>query len=662
MLKFDFKHKYRPSTKSPLVFDFTTLLVFDFDKSWVGGDKDSLTFDFNNVATGEPPPPIFVAPAIRSSTALRYGVGIAINSHHALKYNPGTPLNSHTNLSWSESTPIQVDTLLQIKLRMWDIDLNVVVRYDSFETLDTQHGIKQRADFFNIDNQYAIKYDQFDTIDAQRLLMYSVPPSVDTQTKIKSNHVLLEGEARAYTLFYPPQPNIGFLTFDFDRPPLHAQGSKEVLLFDFDIDPNVISTDVEPIKIYINGILQPTGSGFSMVTGGKSDPVDKQWLLRHHALDDLVIGSGTKLRSFKDPDVPIVEPPEPPKEPIVHIPHEVYFIMNSVNITDVLTSTLIDFENFTMSRDIDSFVWSFKFQLKTEASLALVKPVGRVLKSVTININGVLIRAFIGKTATSRTVNKQSGVVTTTHSCDAWSELRKLGDPYSRKKSNTEVALTNASTLVTNELLGTGQTVEWETTNWNVPGGIHSYHNKTPIGAVLSIVNAVGGVIVPHLNDMTFKVRPRFPVSPWDWDDVGTIPDRIMSESQFFSISNESIPKDNADSVYVFGKDAGTHCVRFGKNGSAPAPDVIDKYLATSVVGQERGRNEIAKNCFLESIPMTTYVDNAGLIMPQELLEITNTSDSTVWRAMVMSTSIVCNRKGTAIIQSIIVVRFHDDD
>ena len=58
---------------------------------------------------------------------------------------------------------------------------------------------------------------------------------------------------------------------------------------------------------------------------------------------------------------------------------------------------------------------------------------------------------------------------------------------------------------------------------------------------------------------------------------------------------------------------------------------------------------------------MATYVDNTGLVMPQELIEFTGL-DGDIWRGMVMSTSIVCQRIGTAILQKINVQRFHEDD
>jgi len=391
----------------------------------------------------------------------------------------------------------------------------------------------------------------------------------------------------------------------------------------------------------------------------KSKVNDTQTLIRYNALKDLIVGSGTKLKTGKDDDVN-PEPPTPDKTTIVHIPYEVYQIMNTINIKDVLTNTIIDFVDFTMQRDIDSFVWTLKFTLNDPATLGLIKPVGRELKSVIVNINGVDIRGFIGKVTKSTSVNKQSGKVTTTWVCSAWSELRKLGDPYARKQSNTVNVSTASNLLVTGELTGTGHTVEWLTTTWNVVAGIHSYQNKTPIGAILSVVNSIGGVIVPHLSENSFKVLPRFPVSPWNWYEAATIPDRSMSESQFFSVDNESIPVTNPDSIYVYGNDVGAHAIRFGKNGSKPLPDVVNKYLSTVVACQERARVEVAKGSYLENIPMSTYVDNKGLIMPQELLEITDL-DGTVWRGQVSSTAITCKRIGSAILQSINVQRFHNE-
>ena len=627
-------------------------LLFRYkDTSYTPPSGGAIAFDFRTVVQ-------FIAPGVRSTVGLRYQPGNSVMTDISFEYIRHVSIDLDTQLNYGLLTPYDKDYANNFYKSFIAHNKDYAINlYRLFVPYDVPYAIPFVKSFEEIDKVYTIAYDRFaDTPQVVTDMVWSVPDVKDVQNKLEYSHVRLYGVPRVKVFTYPAIIE-GNLDFNFSTPPLHDEGNKEALIFDFRTDPNIITG--EPIVTYLHGVLQPTGSNFALNTSLKTPSRDTQTALMYNALKDLVIGAGYKLTSGKDDDV---NPPPPvDKEPIVHIPHEVYTIMNTVNITDILTGTVIQFADLSINRDIDSYVWTVNFTIKNDASLALVKPVGRTLKSINININGVDIRAFVGKTSKSQSVSKSSGVVTVVHKCNAWSELRRLGDPYSRKRSANTNGATTASTLVVNELTGSGQTVEWGATNWIIPGGIHSYQNKTPVGAILSVVNAIGAVIVPHLSNNTFKVLPRYPISPWAWDDAATIPDRTMSESQFFSIDNESIPVDNPDSVYVYSDIVGVHATRFGKNGSAPLPDVVDKYLSTAVACQERGRNEVARNSYLENIPMATYVDNTGLVMPQELIEFTGL-DGDIWRGMVMSTSIVCQRIGTAILQKINVQRFHEDD
>ena len=193
------------------------------------------------------------------------------------------------------------------------------------------------------------------------------------------------------------------------------------------------------------------------------------------------------------------------------------------------------------------------------------------------------------------------------------------------------------------------------------PAGVHTYQNKTSLGAVLGVVNAIGGVIVPDLSESSFQVRPYYPVSPWNWDDEYTQINRQMNESQFFSVDNDTIPRDNPNGVYVYGQEqgVGVFAVRIGTPGNELLPDVVDRYITANTAGQERGRIEVARNSFIELIPMSTYIDENGIIMPQELIEFTGL-DGTVWRGMVVQTTVNCSRVGTALTQQITIARFFD--
>lgn len=401
--------------------------------------------------------------------------------------------------------------------------------------------------------------------------------------------------------------------------------------------------------------IQPTGSPFKSIFGKTSAQIDhSQTFAWGYGLNNFVIGGVTTIPSRPEDIIP----PEP-DPPIVHINYEVYRVVNTVNITVRPSGQFLDFENFSITRDVESFAWTCTFDLLTEQSYNLVRPVGRTLQTIDININGTVFTVFVGKANTS--VRASANGTTRVYRCTGWSNLKRLSYPYARRRSFTDSQARTAAQIATNELAGTGFTVDWQTIDWQVPAGVHTYQNKTSLGAILGVVNGVGGVIVPDLSENTFTVRPYYPVSPWNWGDEFTQINRQMNESQFFSIDNDTIPRDNPNGVYVYGQEqgVGVFAVRLGTSGNELLPDVVDRYITANTAGQERGRIEVARNSFIELIPMSTYIDENGIIMPQELIEFT-ALDGTLWRGMVVQTTVNCSRVGTALTQQITVARFFD--
>lgn len=370
-----------------------------------------------------------------------------------------------------------------------------------------------------------------------------------------------------------------------------------------------------------------------------------------YGLNNFIVGGSTNIPS--NPEDGLVEPPD--GEIIEHINYEVYRVVNIVNIKVAGTNNTIQFDNFSIQTDIESFAWTVTFDVLDKASFELIRPVGRTLKTIDIEINNETFTLVVAKGSIQR---RQGKVV---YRCSGWSRTKLLADPYAAKRSYKDTQARTAAQIVDMELTGTGFNYTWSTVDWQVPVGVHSYQDKTPLGAIIALAESVGAVIVPHPSLLQFDIRPHYPVSPWQWDSAGL--NRSMNELQFFEISNDPVPKPNPDGVYVYGEDnngVGVKAVRSGKPGTALLPDVVNKYITDNVAGQERGRVEVSKNCFIDRYTMTTYVDENGIIKPHELVRFTDTDGGT-WRGMVLSVKVDCNRVGTALIQTIQVARFYDD-
>tara|TARA_B100000902_G_scaffold399928_1_gene473708 strand:- start:4668 stop:6479 length:1812 start_codon:yes stop_codon:yes gene_type:complete len=386
--------------------------------------------------------------------------------------------------------------------------------------------------------------------------------------------------------------------------------------------------------------------------GAKADSLDYVQTIRWgYSLNQFIVGGVTTIPN--NPEDGVVIPPD--DEVIEHINYEVYRVVNSVIIKETTTGSTVNFDSFTISHDIESFAWTVQFDVLDKDSFELIRPVGRTLKVVDIQVNDETFTLVVAKGSIQR---RQGKVV---YRCSGWSRTKLLADPYAAKRSYKDTQARTAAQIVNMELTGTGFDYTWSTVDWQIPVGIHSYQDKTPLGAIIAVAESVGAVVVPHPTLAQFDIRPYYPVSPWQWDSAGL--NRSMNELQFFEISNDPVPKPNPDGVYVYGEDnngVGVKAVRNGKPGTALLPDVVNKYITANVAGQERGRVEVSKNCFIDRYTMTTYVDENGIIKPHELVRFTDTDGGT-WRGMVLSVKVDCNRVGTALIQTIQVARFYDD-
>lgn len=633
-------------------------------------------------------PPSTAPTVIVSAYAGRWGIASKADSTTTVIYGQTDTVDTDFNCVYERAAVHDTATLLNQVLDLTQINKGHKLVNGPFENqLNKDYLIRLNRTFTQQNKGYKIGFEQlFRPVHSDYTMRYTIPPTKDTDYKFRYNSVRLNGVERipifeGVVSGYLPTGRIALSgitsylpTSDLslrvqrsgDEPrflPYEAPAGNALrfnLNETYDVPAGnsirleIAEPDNSAIEREIIGFeltpIQPTGSPFKAQFGPTTNNIDIDRRLSYgYGLNNFVIGGVTTLPN-NNPD------PEPePDPPIIHIDYEVYRVVNIVNITVQPGGEIINFDNFSLTRDIESFSWTCTFDVLDRASFNLIKPVGRSLKTVDININGTIFNVFIGRTTTN---TRHSGQV---FRCTGWSQLKRLSYPYSARRSFTDTQARTAAQVVTNELTGTGHTVDWQTIDWQIPAGIHTYQNKTSLGAVLNVVNGIGGVIVPHNAEPSFMVRPYYPVSPWNWDNPSTQINRVMSESQFFTIDNETIPRDNPNGVYVYGEEqgVGVFAVRAGTAGNELLPDVVDRYITANTAGQERGRIEVARNSFIESIPMTTYVDENGIIMPQELIEF-NDTDGGTWRGMVIQTTVNCTRIGTALSQSITVARFFD--
>lgn len=656
----------------------------------------AIYFPTANLNLGDPPP-IPESTVLSIPTTTGWGLAIAVDAGGA-----NAPYGTSRRVDVVTDCPITTGTATDMILAAKSVRLlkrqsithtitrmNLFVRADHSCTIDMTNEIKPteinyrsvRKEQFNQfennglcrwdkippkDNNYQAQYNEVRWQGVERKPIYATQQKIfrptftlDTTSDIAFLPTLDLGQSvferkTVYLPYAPPEPHL--LVFDLNEAPLAFDGHNVFLNV-----PSKKSIDTSnPYEVlgYESTPIQPVTNNWTLPWGIPQAVDYSQTLGFGFGINDFIVG-GSWSDGYGGDTSP---PPEPPVDPIQHIDYEVFRAVNIINIVVLPSNTPIGFDSLQLNYDIDSFAWVASFNVTSQADYDLIKPVGKSIKEIQIAVNNETFKLFVGSVRKSL-ASDNGGRVTSRFTCQAFSTLKKLGHPYSAKKSYTHTALITAAQAATTEAAAKSFTLTWDTTDWNIPAGVHRYQDKTPLGVIVELVNAIGGVIIPNDDTDGFTVRPRFPVSPWEWDNPVTGFDRAINESRFFSVENSSVPQDNPDGVFVFGEEqgVGVKAVRSGRPGTALLPDVVDKYMTTTAAAQERGRIEVAKASFFDIIPMSTYVDELGLIRPLELIQFTDLSGGT-WKGQVMGVALTCNRVGNALIQTITVARFFDDE
>lgn len=539
-----------------------------------------------------------------------------LDSNTQLVWQKGTPLNTSYELSHDDSF-VHVDSITSVITStgtLAPIDVSILLAPAEVKPIDV--------------SLVTFRQNVFEHVDVSNELDWDVPPPKDTVVKLSHRSVNLYGDRGV-------RPDYRYFTsVDF-----YFKGEQANVTPNF-VDP--ISFDKQRVR------LVPVNMGNTLDAGKKQRQVDfYQRLYWGYSLNNFVIGGSILLPNDNNDT-------SPPDEVIEHPDYEVFRIVNVVNIVKLPEREVISFDNFSIGLDSDSFCWSANFNIVGQRSYDLLKPAGRNLSQLEVSINGKIFSLFVANVG--RSLKNGS----TTYRASAYSPIKLLSFPYAPRRTFTQTSVRTSAQLVTDELNGSGLLLDWRSPSWEVAANIHSYQDKTSMGAILDVVNSIDSVVQPSADGTTVVVRPRFPVSPWDWDTA--IPDHSISISQFISVDESNVPKDNPNRTYIYGTTSdgvGARVTRQGTSGDKLVESEPNKYMTADSAAVERGRMVIAKNSYLNTVRMVTYVDTSlGLFFPLDLVEFTE-GDGSKWRGQVTSINIVCQRQGTALLQELTVLRYY---
>lgn len=341
-----------------------------------------------------------------------------------------------------------------------------------------------------------------------------------------------------------------------------------------------------------------------------------------------------------------------------------YIVENTVDVIRIPDETPIAVSSVSISGDVGTWCYSMDMQLADASHLPLLKPTASGPREVRVTINGYAYTFIIE----SYSHNRQFGE--TGVSVSGRSRTALLATPYAPTRSKTATEALTMAQLVDAELADTGYTAVYDTVDWEVPAGAWYYDSLSPMDAIVRLAEASGAVVQSDPADKKIYLRPRYPVSPWDW--VETTPDAIVQDDIVTSESLTVTSTPLYDAVVVTGEIEGKGVTaRVKKSDEAAttyAQQASSPLINTNDAARERGRNILCDRGAQASVDKTLPLFAAplasgetGRMLPLDLGELVETEGT--WHGLCTSVRIESRSDNDAVVveQTLTFERHYDD-
>lgn len=329
-----------------------------------------------------------------------------------------------------------------------------------------------------------------------------------------------------------------------------------------------------------------------------------------------------------------------PDAPLFILPARVYMNVNSVAAFLVPSGEPVPIFDLSLAADMDSTVWTFSASAPASYFDALV-PVSRVPQKLRCVINGIEWVMLV-ENLQERTVfgQRRAGI-------GGRSVTALLGEPYANITERLSTVSNNAQQLALDALEFSGVTLDWSIEDWLVPAGAWS-HSGTPLEALQTIAQSVGGFVNSHRSLPEIIVRHPYPKlpggipgGPWNWEgaagsfaaDVELAPDAIRERS----VERQDGP--DIDGVWVSGTVAGgieRHVRRSGTLGAKLAPGSANPLITAQTAATQLGYSILGlgggKHKVTLTLPVRVGEDEPGVLEVGQLVQV---NDPVPWRGRV---------------------------
>jgi len=297
-----------------------------------------------------------------------------------------------------------------------------------------------------------------------------------------------------------------------------------------------------------------------------------------------------------------------------------------------------------LSIDDTSFTWGWSASAAGTAEVAALMealdPDSGEPVEVELGINGVAYRLLTDP------VDRQRQFPRTALRIPGRGLAAGLDAPVARQMVFSQAAARTAQQLANEALqvngVGIGWDVDWQLTDWLVPGGVWS-HQGTHISAVAAIAGAAGGYLQPHRTARTLRVLPRYPAPPWDWPGLTPDYELPIGPVTVEGIQWQRLPDYNR--VYVFGEAEPVRgrVTRAGTDGAIEAPMVTNPLITAAEAVLQAGTAVLGNTGKQALVTLTLPVlAETGVILPGALVRYVDGSKARL--GLVRSTSVSWQR------------------
>jgi hypothetical protein len=312
------------------------------------------------------------------------------------------------------------------------------------------------------------------------------------------------------------------------------------------------------------------------------------------------------------------EPAAPVSQVVVPV-RRVYIVLNNVSLVRVSDNLALPVISMSLSLDINSWTWGWDAQMPASAE-SLVSPTAMLTPvELEASVNGFSVRLL------AECVSRERRFGAATIRVTGRGKSALLAAPYAPVINYMQASAFTAQQLMADVLTANGVSigwgVDWGLTDWSVPSGVFSSQGSWMDG-VVKIAQAAGGYVHPHPTAQTLRVRPRYPLPPWQWGTLAA--DVVLPADAVEQESIQWVDRPLYHRVFVRGEAQGIlgQVTRTGTAGDMLAPMVVDPLITHADAARQRGiavLSDTGRKLEL-SLRLPVSADMGGLLEPGKVI------------------------------------------